>query len=121
MNGLAIIEKSDTETKGFFIDQDAIECARLNALIKKRIAQKEAAKRKKEQALRNIAKAEAKRKAYNLKTIKTVLLHGGICGAVIWLGTAGMVHPAIWIPAAIIHLCAACVRCGIWFGRVAKK
>lgn len=121
MNGLAIIEKTDTETKGFFIDQDTIECARQNAKVKKRIAQAEAAKRKEDQGLRKIAKAEAKRKAYNRNTIKTVLFHGGICGAAIWLGTAGMVHPAIWIPAAIIHLCTVCVRCGEWFGRVGRK
>jgi hypothetical protein len=117
MNGIAIIEKTDTETKGFFIDQEAIEFARLNAYTKKRIAQAEAAKRKKEQALRKIAKAEAKRKAYNLNTIKHILIRCGIIGAVAWAGMAGMIHPIIAIPVGMFCICTACLRLGAWFGK----
>lgn len=121
MNGLAIIEKTDTKINGVFIDQDTIECARLNAYTKKHLAQAEAAKRKAYLARRKAEKAEARRKAYNMKTVKTILIHGGICGASIWAGAAGMVHPGIWIPVALFGLCAVCVRCGAWFGRAGKK
>lgn len=119
-NGLAIIEKTDTKTKGFFIDQDTIEFARLNANTKKRIAQAEAEQRMANHNRRKAEKAEAKRKAYNMNTAKHILIHGGICGAVVWLGTAGLIYPAIWIPVSMFCLCAVCVRLGTWFGRVAK-
>ena len=117
MNGLAIIEKNETGTTGIIIDQDTIECARLNARIQKRIAQNEANERKAQLAQQKVAKAEARRKAFNRKTIKSLILHGGICGAVIWLGFAGMAHPVICIPVALYCLCAACVRLGAWLGR----
>lgn len=118
--GLAIIEKTDTETKGFYIDQDALECARLYARTKKRLANAEAVRRKAEQDRRKAERAEAKRKAYNQNTVKRILIYGGMIGAVTWAGTAGMIHPAICIPVAIICLCAACLRLGAWFGREGK-
>ena len=118
--GLAIIEKTDTETKGFYIDQDALECARLYARTKKRLAHAEAVRHKAEQDRRKKERAEAKRKAYNQNTVKHILIYGGMIGAVTWAGTAGMIHPAICIPVAIICLCAACLRLGAWFGREGK-
>lgn len=121
MNGIAVIEKTDTETEGFFIDQDTIECARLNALTKKRISHAEAMKRKDDLNRRKAERAEARRKAYNLNTAKHILIHGGIIGAVTLAGTAGMIHPAICIPVGLFCLCAACLRLGAWFGRGAKK
>ena len=78
MNGLAIIEKTDTETKGFFIDQDTIECARLNAKTKKRVEKSEAVRRIAEMKFRKAEKEKARRKAYNLNTIKHILIHCGI-------------------------------------------
>lgn len=120
MNGLAIIQKTDTETKGFFIDQDTIEFAQLNAQTKKRIANAEAMKRKDDFNRRKAERAEAQRKAYNLNTAKHILIHGGIIGAMAWAGTAGMIHPYICIPVALFSLCAACLRFGAWIGRGAK-
>lgn len=119
--GLAIIEKTDTETKGFYIDQDALEFARQNARTKKHIAHAEAVQRKAEQDRKKAEKVEAQRKAYNLNTAKHILIHGGIIGAVAWFGAAGMIHPAICIPVSLFCLCAACLRLGAWFGRSAKK
>ena len=121
MNGLAVIEKTDTETKSFYIDQDALEFSRLNAQTKKRIAHNEAMKRKDDQTRRKAERAEARRKAYNIKTFSHILIHGGIIGAVTWAGTAGMIHPAICIPVGLFCLCAACLRLGQWLGRGAKK
>ena len=118
--GLAIIEKTDTETKGFYIDQDALECARLYARTKKRLANAEAVRRKAEHDRRKAERAEAKRKEYNLNTAKHILINFGIIGAVTWAGTAGMAHPAICIPVALFSLCAVCLRFGAWFGREGK-
>ena len=118
--GMAIIEVNDTETRGFFVDQDALECARLNALTKKRLAQAEAAKREAARTLRNAEKAVARRRAYAAKTFGFVLTRGGIIWAVMAAGIAGMIHPAIYIPVSLLCLCAACLRLGAWFGRTVK-
>ena len=120
-NGLAIIEKTDTETKGFYIDQDALECARLNAKVNKRLA--EAAKDQKaaERKHRRAEATKAKRKAYTANALRTVLYRTAICGAAVWAGMAGMIHPAIFIPVALISLCAACLRLGALFGKVAAR
>ena len=118
--GLAIIEKTDTETKGFYIDQDALEFARLYNRTKKHIAHAEAVRRKAEHDNRKKERAEAKRKAYNLNTVKHLLIYGGMIGAVTWAGTAGMIHPAICIPVSLICLSGACLRLGAWFGRRGK-
>ena len=121
MNGLAIIEKTDTETKGFFIDQDVIECARLNALTKNRIARAEAARREADRNRRKAEKVAQRRKAYTIDTIKRITIHSGIIGAVTAAGTAGMIDPAIYIPVSLFCLCSACIRLGTWFGRGCHK
>ena len=118
--GLAIIEKTDTETKGFYIDQDALEFARLYNRTKKNIAHAEAVQRKAEQSRKKAEKDEAKRKAYNRNTTKHILIYSGIIGAVAWAGTAGMIHPVIGIPVSVFCLCAACLRLGAGLGRVGK-
>lgn len=131
MNGLAVIEKTDTETKGFFIDQDALECARQNAKVSKRLdeaakakqkafAEAEKAKHEADRKRRKAEKAEARRKVYTVRTAGFVLSRMAICAAITWAGTAGMIHPFIYIPVALFCLCAACLRLGTLFGRAAK-
>ena len=119
-NGLAIIEKTDTETKGFYIDQDALEFARMNAKLDKQRNETEKAQKKVARKNSKAAKAKAKRKAYTMKTIGYILANCATCGAVAWAGMAGMIHPIIAIPVSIFCLCVACVRFGAWFGKVAK-
>lgn len=118
--GLAIIERNDTKTNAVFIDYEVLEFAKLHALTKKRLAKAKADQRNESRILRREAKVIARRKAYNLRTAKSILIHGGICMAVTWFGMAGMVHPTIWIPAAIVCLCEVCLRFGAWFGRKAR-
>lgn len=118
--GVAIIERDDTKTNAVFIDHEVIEFARLHALTKKRIAKAKADQHNKSRILRREAKAEAEKKAYNRKTIKSILIHSGIFVGAVWVGLAGLVHPFIWISAAIIHLCTACLYFGAWFGRKAR-
>lgn len=120
-NGLAIIEKTETGAKGFFIDHETIEFARQNAKTTKRIAKAEAAQREANRTRRKAEKAEARRRAYNIHAAGFVLSRLAICGAVVWIGTAGMIHPAICIPVALFNLCAACLRLGAWSGRVSKN
>ena len=119
-NGLAIIEKTENETKGFYIDQDALEFARLNARINKHISKAEVENREADRQHRKSEKMAARRKAYTSKTCGYILSNCAVCGAVAWAGIAGMIHPVISIPVSIFCLCAACVRFGAWFGRVAK-
>lgn len=118
--GLAIIEVNEAETRSIFVDKDALECARLYARTKKRLAHAEAVRRKADQTRRKNERAEARRKAYNLNTVKHILIYGGIAGAVTWATTAEMIHPAICIPVSLFCLCAACLRLGAWFGRGGK-
>lgn len=66
-------------------------------------------------------KAEARRKAYAVKSVVSIAALGVLSGALVWAGSSEMIHPTIWIPAAIVCLCSACVRLGMWFGRVARK
>ena len=119
--GLAVIEANETGTTGFFIDQDALEFARLNARADKH--RNEAEKAQKKTACKNskAAKAKAERKAYTLKTVGYILANCAICGAVTWAGIAGLIHPIISAPVSIFCLCVACVRFGAWFGRVVKE
>jgi len=119
-NGLAIIEKTDRETRGFYIDQDTIECAKLNALTKKHIAEMEAAQRKADHAKRKAEKAKAKRKKNTMNTFAHVFTSITAGGAVAWAGIAGMISPVIFIPTSILCLCMACLRLGAWFGRSGK-
>ncbi len=115
--GLAVIEVNDVETKGFYIDQDALEFARLNAKIKKRIDKATKAKKKATTTRTKAKKAKAERKAYAVKAVGRILLNYAICGGVAWAGIAGMIHPIIYVPVSLFCLCAACLRLGLWFGR----
>lgn len=118
--GLAIIERDDTKTKAVFIDHEAIEFARLNAKVKKRVEEAEAARKATNQHNRKAEKVAARRRAYTLNTIWCVLVCGGIIGGVVWAGMAGLIHPAIYIPVIMVCLSVACVRFGLWFGRMVK-
>lgn len=65
-------------------------------------------------------KLKAKRKAYANKSFASVIALLLLCGAVLWAGMAEMIHPTLWVAASLICLCAACVRFGVWYGRVTK-
>jgi hypothetical protein len=119
--GLAVIEATDTETKSFFIDQDALEFARLNAKLDKQRNEAEKAQKKADRKHTKAEKAKAERKAYTLKTAGRVLLNCAISVATGWAGIAGLVHPIISASVSVFCLCVACVRFGTWFGRVVKK
>lgn len=118
--GLAIIEVNEAETKTVFIDQDALECERLNLLTKKRIAKAEKARREAVSKHRKAETAKARRRAYTLATIWYVLIRCAILGAVTWAGTAGMIHPFICVPVTLFCLCTACLCLGTWFGKSSK-
>ena len=113
-NGLAIIEVNDTGAKSFYIDQDALECARLNAKTKKRIAKAEQIRRDAAQRRRKAEKLEAKRREYNVRTICYILGRCTVAAAVAWAGWAGLIHPVVSVPMITLCLCAACLRLGAW-------
>lgn len=118
--GLAVIEMNDTETKGFYIDQDALEFARLNARTDKHRKETEKVQKKADRSHSKAEKVKAQRKAYTLRSVGYILANCAVCGATAWAGIAGMIHPTIFIPVSIFCLCAACIRFGAWFGKVVK-
>ena len=109
-NGLIAIAKTDEKTEAVFIDQDVIECARLNMRTTKRIN-----RRKKEQA------AKARHKRNMRKAANRIIAEAGIGGAVALAGMAGMISPYLFIPVSIISVCAACMHFGAWIGKAALK
>lgn len=119
-NGMAIIEVTDTATTGFFIDEERLEFARMNAAAKKHRAAQEKAAQAEERNRRRAAKAAAQRRAYNIRTFAYVASRFAVCGGVAVGGTVGMIHPAIYIPVALLCLATACLRLGTWFGRNIK-
>ena len=118
--GMAIIERDDTQTKAVFIDHEVLEFARLNAQTKKRLAKAEEEQRNESRILNREEKMKARRRAYTVRTIFQVLTCGGIGGGAVWAGMVGLIHPAILIPVIMVCLSVACVRLGLWFGRMAK-
>ena len=115
-NGLVVIEQSGTETSNVYFDPEALEFARLNAQTRKRRENAEAEESNRKQ----LAAMKAQRKACAAKNISFVLADCAVSVACVWAGTAGMIHPAIFIPVAVACLCAACVRFGAWLGRGAE-
>lgn len=119
--GLAIIEKTDEGTKGFYIDQDALEFARQNAKVNKRIAEAANDQKKADRKHRRAATAKAKRKAYTIDTIKYVAVRAFITAALAAAVTADLASLYLFIPVFIICLSGACLRLGAWFVRGNKK
>lgn len=119
--GLMVIEKTDTETKGFYIDQDALECARLNAKVNKRLAEAEHAKQDAARKHRRAEAIKAKRKAYTISTIKYVAVRAFVTAALAAAVTADLASLYLFIPVFIICLSGACLRLGAWFVRGAKN
>lgn len=120
-NGIAILEKTDTGTNGFFVDQDTIELSRLNAITQQRIDKAEAERRKAAHNRRMAEREEAKFNAYTLHTIKYIFVRTGVVLAAMWGGMDGIIHPAIWLFITLYCLCAVCVKLGAWFGRAVKQ
>ena len=118
--GLAIIERNDTHTNAFFIDHEVVEFARLHAKTKKRLADAEKKKHQESRERRKAEKAQARRRAYTINTIRQVLNCVGIIGGAAWAGSAGLIAPVIYIPVIMVASCVACVRFGLWFGRVVR-
>lgn len=83
-----------------------------------RIYRKKAEEERK--AFMKAEKEKQRRKAYGNKSAATVAALLMLSGAVTVAGMAEMIHPTLWVATSLICLCAACVRFGVWFGRVAK-
>lgn len=104
-NGLMTIEKTDESTKAVFIDQEALECARLNLRTKKRITEEEMEKRNKERAKKRTERIRNR-----------IITNAGIGAAVAFGGMAGMIHPLLCVPVSIGFICLACVGFGVYMG-----
>lgn len=116
-NGLAIVEKTEDKTRAVFIDQDALECARMNAQTKKKREHEEAMQQKAKLNRHKAEREKSRRKAYTAKTIKQTLLSFALSASVTAAGIAGLIHPIVYIPVAVFALCTACLRLGLWLGK----
>ena len=112
-------------------NSEMTEFEQLNARTDERIAEETANAEEQERIARQMAEEERKafakaekekqrRKAYSNKSAVSVLALLMLSGAVTVAGMAEMIHPTIWVATSVICLCAACIRFGAWFGRVAK-
>lgn len=119
--GLAIVEVNDTEIKGIRFDQDVIEFARLNARTKKRTAKADAEKREADRTRRRASKAEARRMAYTINTVKYILFRVAVMMAAVWACMAGFIHPIICTPVTLFCISTACLRLGTWIGRSGRN
>lgn len=114
-----------------FEKQEAADFELLNARTNARMENKAEKAEQEERIYRQKAEEERKafmkaekekqrRKAYGNKSAATVAALLMLSGAVTVAGMAEMIHPTLWVATSLICLCAACVRFGVWFGRVAK-
>lgn len=118
---MAIIKQTEEGTQSVFFDQDNLECARLNKRTKKRVEKAQMEQMAKAQKHRKSQAAKASFYKYTSKTARNVLIELVSAVALVWAGSAEMIHPWIWIPVSILCLCVACVQIGMWFGKAGKK
>lgn len=121
MNGMAILEKDDVQTKAVFIEQEALERARLNVKAKKNAAERDRKQKEADDSRRKAEKAEARRMAYNASTVKYLATRCIISGVMAGGWYAGLIHPVIAAPIALICLCAASMRLGEWRARTYQR
>lgn len=121
MNGLTIIECSETGTTAAMIEQETLDFYRQNARAKKHRA--EVARKEKQEAAdrRKATEAKAQHKAYNRATVKTLLL----CFAVAAFAVCGcafdLIHPGLALPIALASLLIGSERLGEWRGKHRNK
>ena len=99
-------------------NSEMTEFEQLNTRTNERNARR--VKEEEHMAFVKVKKAKDRRKAYSNKSAGSIAALLMLSGAVTVAGMAEMIHPTIWVTTSIISLCAACVRFGVWFGRVAR-
>lgn len=109
-NGLMTIEKTGEQMKAVFIDQDVLECARLNMRIKKRVGKYE-----------KVRKTKARYRKRMERTANKIIAEAGLGLAVAVFGSVGMIHTYLWCPISIICLCVASLHLGAMLGKVGKR
>jgi uncharacterized membrane protein len=123
--GIAIIEQTGESARSIFIDQEALECARLNMRTKNRIAKadqiRQTEKAAKDRIQRKEKAARAKFEKFTMKTIFRICADLLAVWAFTEAGAAELIHPVLCTAAVVIGLCAASLRLGVWVGRVVKK
>lgn len=128
MNGVAVIDVSENETRGFFFDRELVDFARLNAAIRKNRKKAEDEQRVADQ--KRIKKEKADQKAHNrlikwrvytVKTFGSIIGRAAVVGGAIWTMMAELVNPLVAIPVAAFFLATACLKFGAWYGRAISR
>lgn len=121
MNGIAIIERTEAGTTTAVIEQEALEFARLNAIAKKRRAEKALQEKKEEVARRKENEAKAQHKAYNRATVKAMLICFAVAAFVVCGCAFDLIHPILAFPIALASLLIGSERLGEWRGKSRNK
>lgn len=104
------VKSTGAELTAVWFDKDAVECNRLNARTKHRLAMIERAKQQRIEFRREME-----------RNANRILVDAVIAGAVSVAGGCGLIHPALWVPIAILSACAACVRLGVWLSKAVGR
>ena len=125
LKGLLVMKRDDVKDEAIFIEQDVVEFARQNALTTKRRAENERkqmeADSQRRKAEKEAEKAAARRRAYNVATVKYLLIRLAFSGLMAWGWVAGLIHPLVSAALILICMCTACERLGRWRARNRKK
>ena len=116
-NGMAIVEVTDTQQKAVFIDEDALEAARLAEMLNRNRENKEVERKKVEREQRIIDKQRKKWNEYTIDTFSYIGVRSAIIGGVVWTMIARLMHPVISIPVIVYCLVTVGIRFGVWYGR----
>lgn len=115
-NGMAIVEVTDTDRRAVFIDEDTLEAARLNAMIKRNRERNAAERKRVEREHRRLEKQRKRWKEYTVDTFFSIGVRGVIMGGAIGAMVVEMMHPIISIVVSAYCLSTACIQFGVWYG-----
>jgi len=132
MNGVAVIDVNEHETKTIFFDREVVEFAQLNSKIKKnrkRNEDKIKSRNKKimeETERKNKEKAkerasQVKWRVYTTKTFTSILCSFILIAAVIWVAFVDLVSPFVAVPVIAYFFSKSCTKFGIWFARASAR
>lgn len=132
MNGVAVIDVNEHETKTIFFDREIVEFAQLNSKIKKnrkrnedkikdrnKKIMEETERKNKEKARRQANKI--KWRVYTKDVFTSIICNFILIAAVIWITFVDLVSPFVAVPVIAYFFAKSCTKFGIWFARATAR
>lgn len=132
MNGVAVIDVNEHETKTIFFDREIVEFAQLNSKIKKnrkrnedkikdrnKKIMEETERKNKEKARRQANKI--KWRVYTTEVFTSIICNFILIAAVIWIAFVDLVSPFVAVPVIAYLFAKSCTKFGIWFARATAR